>query len=90
MLIVDHINLIGMGGLNPLRGPNLDVFGERFPDMSQPYDATCATWRGAAKKCGIRLHEGCVYLLAGPSFESPAELRYLKGIGPTRWDVHRS
>ncbi len=38
MLIKDHINLIGMAGLNPLRGPNLDVFGPRFPDMSQAYD----------------------------------------------------
>lgn len=38
MLIHDHISLIAMGGLNPLRGPNLDEFGTRFPDMSQPYD----------------------------------------------------
>lgn len=82
MLIVDHINLIGMGGLSPLRGPNLDVFGERFPDMSQPYDRElCDLARGAAKKNGIRLHEGVYTILAGPSFESPAELRYLKGIG---------
>lgn len=82
MLIVDHINLIGMGGLSPLRGPNLDVFGERFPDMSQPYDRDlCDLARGAAKKSGIRLHEGVYTILAGPSFESPAELRYLKGIG---------
>ena len=82
MLIVDHINLIGMGGLSPLRGPNLDVFGERFPDMSQPYDrGLCDLARAAAKKNGIRLHEGVYTILAGPSFESPAELRYLKGIG---------
>ena len=38
MLINDHLNLIGMGGANPLKGPNLEEFGVRFPDMSQPYD----------------------------------------------------
>jgi purine-nucleoside phosphorylase len=38
MLITDHLNFVGMAGLNPLIGPNLDVFGPRFPDMSQPYD----------------------------------------------------
>ena len=38
MLITDHIGMIGMAGLNPLRGPNIDEFGPRFPDMSQAYD----------------------------------------------------
>jgi len=82
MLIVDHINLIGMGGVSPLRGPNLDEFGDRFPDMSQPYDRALAEMaRGAAKKSGVLLHEGVYTILAGPSFESPAELRFLKAIG---------
>lgn len=82
MLIVDHINLIGMGGLNPLRGPNLDVFGERFPDMSQAYDRKFgALARKIAKGAGFNLWEGVYVSLAGPSFESPADLRFLKAIG---------
>jgi len=82
MLITDHVNLIGMGGLNPLRGPNLDAFGPRFPDMSQPYDRILndlARKTAAAKN--LLLHEGVYVSLAGPSFESPADLRYLRMIG---------
>ncbi|UCC63862.1 MAG: purine-nucleoside phosphorylase [Anaerolineae bacterium] len=82
MLITDHINLIGMGGNNPLRGPNLDEFGPRFPDMSEAYD------RGlrdialrVAKENGIPLHQGIYAGLAGPSFETPADIRFLKLIG---------
>jgi len=67
MLISDHINLIGMAGQSPLRGPNLDAYGPRFPDMSQAYD--------------LELQEGVYVCLAGPSFETPADLRFLRGIG---------
>ncbi|WP_448336226.1 purine-nucleoside phosphorylase [Bellilinea sp.] len=82
MLIVDHINLVGMAGMNPLRGPNLDEFGERFPDMSQPYDHNLMELcRQAADEAGILLREGVYVWLAGPSFESPAELRFLRTIG---------
>jgi purine-nucleoside phosphorylase len=82
MLITDHINLIGMAGLTPLRGPNLDSFGPRFPDMSQPYDATLKDLaRKFAKSESIPLQEGVYVCLAGPSFESPADLRFLRGIG---------
>ncbi len=82
MLIVDHINLVGMAGMNPLRGPNLDEFGERFPDMSQPYDRNLMDYcRQAASVTGIPLREGVYVWLAGPSFESPAELRFLRTIG---------
>ncbi len=82
MLLVDHINLIGMGGLNPLRGPNLAEFGERFPDMSRPYDYDLiAKAREVAKNNQIGLHEGVYICLAGPSFESPADLRFLQAIG---------
>lgn len=82
MLINDHINLIGMGGANPLRGPNLEEFGVRFPDMSQPYDRELL--KMARKSCqdvGMAYQEGVYVSLAGPSFESPAELRFLKTIG---------
>ena len=82
MLIKDHVNLIGMAGLNPLRGPNLDVFGPRFPDMSQPYDrALGGMARKVAESENLLLHEGVYISLAGPSFESPADLRFLRGIG---------
>lgn len=82
MLITDHINLIGMGGANPLVGPNLDAFGVRFPDMSQAYDrALQAVARQVAAEEGILLREGVYVGLAGPSFETPAELRFLRLIG---------
>jgi purine-nucleoside phosphorylase len=82
MVLNDHINLIGMAGQNPLRGPNLNEFGERFPDMSQPYDPLfIAAARKIAQKHHIKLHEGVYVCLAGPSFESPADLRFLKIIG---------
>ena len=82
MLITDHINMIGMAGLNPLRGPNLEELGTRFPDMSQAYDPTL---KEIAKKVAteekIKLQEGVYISLAGPSFETPADLRFLRIIG---------
>jgi purine-nucleoside phosphorylase len=82
MLITDHLNLIGMAGLSPLRGPNLDEFGPRFPDMSRAYDRELGGLaRQAAKESGITLHEGVYAGLAGPSFETPADLRFLRSIG---------
>ncbi|UCH58836.1 MAG: purine-nucleoside phosphorylase [Anaerolineales bacterium] len=82
MLITDHLNLIGMAGLNPLRGPNLDPLGPRFPDMSQAYDREIGDLaRRIAKEKGIKLQEGVYACLAGPSFETPADLRFLHGIG---------
>ncbi|MBN2547737.1 MAG: purine-nucleoside phosphorylase [Anaerolineales bacterium] len=82
MLITDHLNLIGMSGLTPLRGPNLDDLGPRFPDMSQAYDhQLCELARQVAAEQHLLLHEGIYVCLAGPSFETPADLRYLRGIG---------
>jgi len=82
MLITDHINLIGMAGQSPLRGPNLDELGPRFPDMGQAYDrALNALARQAATEAGLTLREGVYVSLAGPSFETPADLRFLRGIG---------
>jgi purine-nucleoside phosphorylase len=82
MLIVDHLNMIGMAGLNPLHGPNLDEFGPRFPDMSRAYDPElCDLARQAAAESNIRLHEGIYVSLAGPSFETPADLRFLRLAG---------
>ncbi len=82
MLINDHISLIAMAGLNPLRGPNIDEFGERFPDMSEPYDhKLIEAAKEAAKENGITPYEGVYICLAGPSFESPADLRFMHTIG---------
>lgn len=82
MLITDQINLIGMVGLNPLRGPNLDELGTRFPDMSQAYDpALMELCRKVAAEEKIKLQEGVYICVAGPSFETPADLRFLRIIG---------
>lgn len=82
MLITDQLNLMGMSGLNPLMGPNLDEIGPRFPDMSQPYDREyCELARKTAKEKKITLREGIYAGLSGPSFESPADLRFLRLAG---------
>lgn len=82
MLITDHLNLIGMTGPNPLRGPNLDEFGSRFPDMSQAYDRQLGKIaRQVAVENQIGLQEGVYACLSGPSFETPADLRFLRAAG---------
>ena len=82
MLITDNLNLAGMSGLNPLIGPNFDEFGPRFPDMSQAYDRQLSELaRKVAKDKNILLREGVYVGLSGPSFESPADLRFLRMAG---------
>ncbi|HEX7542233.1 MAG TPA: purine-nucleoside phosphorylase [Anaerolineales bacterium] len=82
MLITDNLNLAGMSGLNPLIGPNLDEFGPRFPDMSQSYDRQlCDLARKVAREGNLLLREGVYVGLSGPSFESPADLRFLRIAG---------
>jgi purine-nucleoside phosphorylase len=82
MLITDHLNMIGMGGLNPLRGPNLEELGPRFPDMSRVYDRELGELvRQVSREKDIPLQKGVYVSLAGPSFETPADLRYLRLIG---------
>ena len=82
MLITDNLNLMGMSGLNPLMGPNLDELGPRFPDMSQAYDKELmAVARKIAGEEGLTLREGVYCGLSGPSFESPADLRFLRLAG---------
>lgn len=79
VLVSDHINL---QGVNPLAGANEEEFGPRFPDMSEGY---CARYRKLAKRTaselGIPLHEGIYAAMQGPSYETPAEIRYLRTIG---------
>ncbi len=79
MIITDHINLTGK---NPLKGPNEEAWGVRFPDMTQVYDPKLikiAT--NVAKHCNIGIQKGIYTGLLGPSLETPAETRFLKTIG---------
>jgi purine-nucleoside phosphorylase len=79
MLISDHINLLGS---NPLIGPNEPRFGERFPDMTQVYSRRLrALAREAEASAGIRLEEGVYVAVHGASYETPAEVRFLRTIG---------
>ena len=82
MLITDHINFPGMAGHSPLLGTNLDGLGPRFPDMSQAYDRELQRIaREVAAEQGIELRTGVYFFLAGPAFETPAELRFLQANG---------
>lgn len=79
MLIRDHINLQFR---NPLIGPNFDQFGPRFPDMSEPYDPMAgAMLRRAAQAEHIALKEGIYASLAGPAYETAAEVEFLRRMG---------
>jgi purine-nucleoside phosphorylase len=79
VLISDHINLQGS---NPLFGPNDDSFGPRFPDMTDAYTAKYRLLaREVAQEMGIDLAEGVYAAVAGPNYETPAEIRYLRTIG---------
>ena len=82
MLIKDHLALLPMAGENPLRGPNLDEFGPRFPPMSEVYSLELiGLAREVGTELGIQLHEGVYVCLSGPSFETPADCRFLKMVG---------
>jgi purine-nucleoside phosphorylase len=79
VLISDHINLQGQ---NPLTGPNDERLGPRFPDMTQAYAKAYREFaREEGQKLGMTLHEGVYVGLLGPSYETPAEIRYLRTIG---------
>ena len=82
MLITDHLNLVGLGGSTPLRGPNLAEFGPRFPSMTHAYDGgLIGLARQVARDLNLTLREGVYACLAGPAFETPAENRFLQIIG---------
>ena len=79
VMLRDHINLQGQ---NPLTGANDERFGPRFPDMSYTYSRRYREIAlEEAKKLSIRANEGVYVALAGPSYETPAEIRYLRTIG---------
>jgi len=83
MLLSDHINLPGMAGANPLMGPNDERFGTRFPALAKAYDAGLRQLARevASKQADITLHEGVYVMVSGPSFETGAELKFLRAIG---------
>jgi len=79
LLITDHIN---QQGTNPLIGPNIDAWGPRFPDMSEPYDPELrALAEAQALKHGIRMHQGTYLAVVGPMLETKAEYRAMRNAG---------
>jgi purine-nucleoside phosphorylase len=79
MLISDHINF---SGINPLRGPNVEDLGVRFPDMSETYSSALRDLaRGVAQENGIDVKEGVYLFVTGPSYETPAEIRAFRTLG---------
>ncbi len=79
MIITDHINLMGT---NPLIGPNYDEIGPRFPDMSEAYNRQLVELaEKVAEKEGIAYRKGVYAALTGPSYETPAEIKYLRILG---------
>jgi purine-nucleoside phosphorylase len=79
MLIADHINFMGV---NPLRGPNVEDLGVRFPDMSEAYPESLRTIaRAVAQDLGVKVQEGVYLALSGPTYETPAEIRAFRVLG---------
>ncbi len=79
MVIRDHINLMES---SPLRGPNLDEYGSRFPDMSEVYDAALRLQAfQIAEQVGVSLKEGVYIGVVGPQYETPAEIQMFRAMG---------
>jgi purine-nucleoside phosphorylase len=85
MVITDHISFLSMSGQNCLRGPNLESFGPRFPSVTEAYHRKSKQLiTEAAAQAGIDtsiIHEGIYCQVSGPSYETPAELRFIRMIG---------
>lgn len=88
MVLNDHINLAGLAGIHPLRGPNADDLGVRFPALSDAYDLdlrkrTHRLWKEVNRDAGSTrfLHEGTYAFVGGPSYETRAECRMLRRLG---------
>lgn len=78
VMITDHINMMP----NPLIGPNMEEFGPRFPDMTCPYDLELQDLaRESANKLGLGIHEGVYFGSTGPTYETPAEVRFYRSVG---------
>ena len=78
VMITDHINMMP----NPLIGPNMEDFGPRFPDMTCPYDLELQDLaRTCAAKVGVEIQEGVYFGSTGPTYETPAEVRFYRLVG---------
>ena len=78
VMITDHINMMP----NPLIGPNMEEFGPRFPDMTCPYDLELQELaRESSAKLGVEIHEGVYFGSTGPTYETPAEVRFYRSVG---------
>ena len=79
MVIEDHLNLMGD---NPLKGPNIAELGPRFPDMTEAYSKECnEILHATAQEIGMPVHTGVYAGVLGPTYETPAEIRMLRGLG---------
>jgi len=79
MIIADHINFMGV---NPMVGPNEDTLGQRFFDMSEPYDPILITLaEKACSKEGMTVRKGVYIAFTGPSYETPAEIKMARAMG---------
>lgn len=79
MLLTDHVNMMGA---NPLRGPNLDALGPRFPDMTAAYDPDLRErFLSASRWLDLELHQGVYLAVSGPTYETPAEIRAFATLG---------
>ncbi len=82
MMLTDHLNLLGMTGFNPLTGPNDDTLGPRFPDMSKVYDRELREIaQDVANQNDVPMRQGVYCCLSGPTFETPADIRFLRALG---------
>lgn len=82
MLITDHISLVGMAGHSPLFGPNDERLGPRFVDMSGAYDKELRKIAlEVGRELGLELRQGVYVMVGGPTFETPAEIRFLRLLG---------
>lgn len=82
MMVEDHINLVGMSGLDPMRGPHVPEFGPRFTSLNGAYDPEyMQAIEDIAAHKQLNIRRGVYAFLAGPSFETPAEIRFLSNAG---------
>ena len=82
MVLTDHLNIMGMAGQSPLVGPDEPDLGVRFPDMLDAYDAELReSAHRVARERGLELREGIYAMVAGPAFETMAEIRFLQRVG---------
>ena len=89
MLITDHLGLAAMAGQNPLAGPNDESLVPRFVDMARLMTRSCGAGAASRRPSGLTLRQGIYAGVFGPTFETPAEVRFLR-LAPDAWACRRS